>query len=247
MAYCLDTPATWTAVAQWFLMRRAAANGVRVVLSGEGADEVFLGYARYRLLWHVEQATADPVLAAYGPLREYMLGRDNAAILARLMLRSPDTRLLGVTRALVERFGTGRGLVADAARVDFYTTMQALLRMADRMAAAHSIENRSPFLDYRIMEWGARLPGRLKIDRVQTKAVLRHAALLLGVPTSIVHETTKRGMAVPWPQWSARTEGIRGAWDRAAFHRLMLSAWRQAFSLGPRVDTPAPAALSCAP
>ena len=53
IAYHLDTPATWSALALWFLARQMHRDGVRVVLSGEGADEVFGGYSRYRMAWWV--------------------------------------------------------------------------------------------------------------------------------------------------------------------------------------------------
>jgi len=230
VAYHLDTPATWTAVCQWHLFERIAADGGRVVLSGEGADELFWGYSRYRLLSHLDSAALDPLLGAYRPTREKLLGSE-ADVLARLLNRG-GPGALSTARKLVDRCaGEVRPgqLVSGMARTEWHTTMQLLLRMADRMAAAHSLENRAPFLDHRIIEFAVALPARLKIDPDWTKALLRDVAERLGVPVSITRERTKRGLAIPWARWTG-TEG-GNPWERGGFASEMLSAWRSAYRL----------------
>ena len=54
IAFHLDTPCTWTSFSLWVLLERAIRD-LRVILSGEGADEIFAGYHRYHLLYHDEQ------------------------------------------------------------------------------------------------------------------------------------------------------------------------------------------------
>jgi asparagine synthase (glutamine-hydrolysing) len=225
VAYHLDTPATWTAVCQWFLAERMAADGIRVVLTGEGADELFGGYARYRVLWHLDRMASDPILSAYAPLVGHVVG-DRAGVLARVLARGGD---LERAREVVRRFDPGGSLVGAMARIDWHTTMQVLLRMADRMNAAFSLENRAPFLDHRLIEFAARVPERLKLDGGWTKAVLRSAAESLGVPPSVARAPTKRGLFLPWGKWSPPTGGTRGAWDRASFAARMRAAWRGSF------------------
>lgn len=227
IAYHLDTPATWTAVCQWFMNQRIREDGAIIVLSGEGADELFGGYTRYRILWHLERMrTGDPSLGPYLPLVEHMTGaRDE--ILARMLNRGgPST--MDTSRALVDRFARGDDLVTRMQRVEFYTTMQVLLRMADRMSAAFGMENRSPFLDYRVMEFAASVPVEQRVDANWTKAILRRVAERLGVPGSIVNEKTKRGLSIPWSKWNGAT-GSRGAWDRSTFATLMRETWRRTF------------------
>lgn len=236
VAYHLDTPATWTAVCQWFVSQRMAADGVKVVLSGEGADELFAGYARYRILHHVDRMAADPVLGTYGPLRSHMMGSEKQ-ILARMLDRSGGDAFHNAL-AIVDKFAPSAGsLVERMARIDFYTTMQVLLRMADRMTAAFGMENRSPFLDYRVMEFAASLPVEWKMHPgLGPKAIVREVARRLGVPSQITDATAKRGMAVPWAQWAstAAAGGARGAWDRGEFAAMMRTAWREAFFGGMR-------------
>jgi asparagine synthase (glutamine-hydrolysing) len=223
VVYHLDSPATWTAVCQWFLFERMAKDGIKVVMSGEGADELFGGYSRYRFLHHIDRMMGDPQLLAYAPMREYLFGPDGDVV-AKMLNRGEGT--LDVARSLVGYYGEGRTLVDIASRTDFYTTMQCLLRMADRMAAAFSIENRSPFFDYRLMELAQRCSG--KVTSTESKAPLRVAARILGVPASIVDAKTKRGLAVPWAAWSGGG-GARGAWDRKGFAAMMEKAWREVF------------------
>jgi asparagine synthase (glutamine-hydrolysing) len=232
VAYHLDTPATWTAVCQWFMDQKIAEDGAVVVLSGEGADELFGGYSRYRILWWLDQAIEDENLSAYGALYRSMFGKSDE-ILARMLNRGGEATL-DHARSIAQRFaGTCCDLPAAMMRVDFYTTMQVLLRMADRMAAAFGMENRSPFLDHRLIELGARMPTRWKINERESKAVLREVARRLGVPSAIVDEKTKRGLFVPWGKWcSSVGEGAaRGAWDRGVFTKMMRTAWRRAFDL----------------
>lgn len=229
VAYHLDTPGTWTAVCQWFLDHRMAEDGCVIVLSGEGADELFGGYARYRLLYWMERARADARLAEYAYARGRLHGTDEE-VLARMIDRSP--RGEARTRALevVNRFARGDGLLARAMRVEFYTTMQVLLRMADKMAAAVSMENRSVFFDHRVMELAARIPVKHKVTERESKAVLLDVARRLGVPSDVVEQKNKRGLFVPWAKWwyPNRKDNPR-EWDRGPFAHFIKEAWRGRF------------------
>lgn len=231
VAYHLDTPATWTALSQWFLAKEMRSRGYKVVLSGEGSDELFAGYSRYRILWWLLQARRDPQLTKYQRLVNLVTAGSDGDILAKMLDRSPDNRSYDHALHLVKNFSTTGDLVADMLRVEWHTTMQCLLRMADRMMAAHSIENRSPFLDHRLVELAARMPTRHKVTPAWSKAVLREVALRLGVPPSIVNDPTKVGFVVPWNQWRGTGSGPRGAWDRTDFAQAMLAAWRRVYRL----------------
>ncbi len=225
IAWHLDTPATWTAACQWFMAKQMAADGIVVALSGEGADEVFGGYARYKALRWLDEMQQDPALAGYGVMLDRMLGGGDP--LVALLDRGVTAEASEHAERLVMRHGGdgGGGRPAQMARIDWHTTMQVLLRMADRMATAHSMENRSPFLDYRLVEFGARLPTSMKVDaRKGTKLVLREVARRLGVPRQITDEQHKRGLFLPWSKWTGAPE-----WDRHAFSWTMQQAWRRAF------------------
>jgi asparagine synthase (glutamine-hydrolysing) len=227
IAWHLDTPATWTALAQWFLARRIARDGNRIVLSGEGADELFGGYARYKMLRHLDSMSRDPWLANYDPLRTHLLGSSDE-VLARMLTRNP--RGASAVMELVNQFSGSGSLVRRAMRLDWHTTMQVLLRMLDRMMMAWSLEGRCPFLDHRIIEAAAAMPDSWLVGPDGTKLVLRGVARRLGVPERVVASTNKRGFSVPWNTWTgAKPSGSRGAYDRSGFAAAMQSAWLDAF------------------
>lgn len=224
VAYYLDTPATWTAVCQWFLNQRAREDGNIVVLSGEGADELFGGYSRYRILYWVDKMLSDGHLAAYAPLVARTFSGDENQLLVNMLNRGGQSSRRRA-EDLINEFGGIGTLAARMARVDFYTTMRVLLRMADRMASAFGMENRSPFFDYRVMELAARLPDKFKINDDESKVVLRRVAERLGVDGRIVNEKTKKGLFIP-PSWGKKLNGGQD-WDRKWFTSMMLSAWRE--------------------
>lgn len=75
-----------------------------------------------------------------------------------------------------------------------------LLTKVDRMSMANSLEVRAPFLDHRIIEFGARVPARLKIRGGLTKYILRKAMRGI-VPREILDRREKRGFSVPVDRW----------------------------------------------
>jgi len=109
--------------------------------------------------------------------------------------------------------------------------MQVLLRMGDRMATAWELENRCPFLDHRIIDFSCSLPTNWLLTGAESKHILRDVARSLGVPSAIVNEKTKRGLAIPWLRWAPQLglqlKGTRAEWDRSAFSEMMLQAWRE--------------------
>jgi len=75
-----------------------------------------------------------------------------------------------------------------------------LLTKVDRMSMAHSLEVRSPMLDYRVHEYGARLNSRLKVRRGRLKWLLKQLALRRGLPPDLVHRP-KQGFGIPVGRW----------------------------------------------
>ena len=230
VVYHLDTPATWSSVCLWYLAQRISADGVKIALSGEGADELFGGYTRYRILNHLDRMRADVHLTGYEPTIVHLLGT-RSGFVARMLDHSPRGAKLPHVIDLVRSHAGGmKTLLRTAMRTEFYSTMQVLLRMGDRMAAAFSLENRCPFLDYRLIELAASLPNSMLVNEHESKVVLRGVARSLGVHRSIVEEKTKRGLAVPWAKWNPSAAGglgARGVWDRSTFAALMLRTWRE--------------------
>ena len=89
----------------------------------------------------------------------------------------------------------GRSQFTD---IHFYMTDDVLVKV-DRMSMAHSLEVRSPLLDYRLLEFGARLPANLKINNKEGKILLREVAARR-LPKEIA-DMPKRGFSIPVAQW----------------------------------------------
>ena len=203
LVWHLDEPLADLSALGLFALSELAARHVTVALCGQGADELLGGYPRHRNValaatWNRLPAPlrwAGPALAARGPARF----RRAAKILAA---SDPATRFLGQADAFGElRAGLVRGPLAAldgaaAARAvgahvgarskDLLSTALALdsklglvddlLQYFDRASMAHSLEVRVPFLDHHVVEYCATIPSSLKVHRLQTKHVLKHAS-----------------------------------------------------------------------
>ncbi len=226
IAWSLDEPlADPAAVPLWFLARRAREE-VKVVLSGEGGDEVFAGYAAYR--WHAEMERLralglGALGAAVGRLAPSPRLRRAAALLGqplpkryRGIARAFDAaglrRVVGVAgaaaaeRALERTFAplweTTRGLSPLRRMLYFDTRIwlpDDLLMKADKVTMAASIELRVPLLDHRLVEHAWALPDSYKLRGAIGKWLLRRAARGR-VPEGILHRR-KMGFSNPAPEW----------------------------------------------
>jgi asparagine synthase (glutamine-hydrolysing) len=223
---------TASIVAQWFVFESAARAGLKVMLDGQGADEVLGGYhtylpmiarahlRRWRLLRYAQLAAEHRKLLGAAPLTP--LDAVASAVPAVRRVGDGRARALTPAAALLSPGFRGAWHRADegalAARsineiLRRATTLQlpALLRFEDRNSMAHSIEARVPFLDHRLVEFAFRLPGDQKIHGVVTKHVLREA--LVGIlPEPIRARTDKVGFRAD--------PGI--TWTFAARHRDVL-------------------------
>jgi asparagine synthase (glutamine-hydrolysing) len=204
---------TASIVAQWLVFEAAAHAGLKVMLDGQGADEVLGGYHAYlpmvarthlrnwRLLRYARFAAEHRRMYGARPLPP----RDALASAVPALRRLGDVRSRTLTPAasMLSPSFRGRWHLADTASLrprsineilERATTVHlpALLRFEDRNSMAHSIEARVPFLDHRLVEFAFRLPGEEKITGAVTKHILRES--LAGVlPDAIRARTDKIG------------------------------------------------------
>jgi asparagine synthase (glutamine-hydrolysing) len=217
-----EEPLAGMAVAGQFLAYETAArHGARVVLDGQGADEIFAGYPRHQ----------------YTLLQDYIRRFEPAALLRELIsLWRYDTRFFpdawrvkvlphlttrlgfaGSTSALdflrwegehtpfehesVTRHGSQPTALSKELRADVLTgNLRSVLTVTDRNAMAHSIEARVPYVDRRIVEFAFRLPDGYKIGDGRRKRILRVLAARY-LPKAIVTRVDKIGFGVPVEQW----------------------------------------------
>ncbi len=192
---CMDDPAAdYAIIPTWFLARHARAR-VKVVLSGEGGDEIFGGYGRYR------SAMRPRWLGGRA-----MRGRGTFDGLDVLRTRSAGWRNgLAAVEALAGAGGRSRLQTAQASDVVDWLPNDLLAKL-DRCLMAHGVEGRTPFLDPAIAAAGFRLPDALKVRDGRGKYLLRRW-LAEAAPASRPF-APKQGFTVPIGAWIAQ-DGAR--------------------------------------
>jgi asparagine synthase (glutamine-hydrolysing) len=213
--------------AQHRVMRLAAESGIKVMLDGQGADELFAGYRPYlarRLSELIARCQWGAALRLARAMRA--LPGVTAGLLAQALEPAVPGRLRAFARALAGRpelppwidgrWFAERGLMQTAAAPrwgrDFLhealvqslreTVLPALLRYEDRNAMRFSIESRVPFLTPRLAQFAYGQPSESLVDaRATSKAVLR-AAMRGLVPDAILDRRDKIGFATPDRLWA---------------------------------------------
>jgi asparagine synthase (glutamine-hydrolysing) len=226
IVWYLDEPVADPALVPLFFIAREARKHVKVVLSGEGADELFGGYTIYRepLSLRPFDYLPRPVRKSLGkaskPLPEGMRGKSllhrgsltleeryygNARSFSDEQLRAvlPGFRQewthTDVT-APVYAASQGWDPVARMQHIDLFTWLRGdILVKADKMTMANSLELRVPFLDPEVFAVASRLPVDQKITRSTTKYALRRALEPI-VPAHVLNRP-KLGFPVPIRHW----------------------------------------------
>ena len=242
---------------QWFVMQEAGRH-VKVVLDGQGSDEILAGYSRFVLpylldrvrgrggagllseladlarvesrsrLWFLALAALPPAQRALG-LPPWVLGRP----FARRVAPQPPRRLRPYESAL-----------NNALWHELSTEgLPEVLHAEDALSMAFSVESRTPFLDHRIVELCFSLPYSDKIADGWTKSLLRRA-LADTMPTEILRRRHKLGFPAPVVDWLKLEQNwadVRGflldrtTLERDIFDRRRLERELRAFGSGPPI------------
>ena len=190
-----------------FLVSEYARRAVKVVLSGDGGDEIFGGYAWYRgLLEGAAGATAYDLHQRHLASSTHLL-HDRTALWGRRL--APDSPL--ALRGSHRPPGGAPGMdAATAFDVSCYLPGDILTKV-DRAAMAHGLETRCPFLDVDLAEFVLGLPWQLRFAGGSLKHLLRRACDDLW-PAS-VRERGKQGFGAPVRHWLAQP-AVAALWDR---------------------------------
>jgi asparagine synthase (glutamine-hydrolysing) len=198
IAVALDDPTADYAVLPTYKLAAAVRQeGLKLVLTGEGGDELFAGYGRYRSAmrpWWAggRMPRARGLLDGLGVLRGEIAGwRD------------------GIAAAEARNGGCGRSALQVAQAVDCADWLpNDLLLKLDRCLMAHGVEGRTPFVDPLLAAFAFRLPDELKVRRGLGKWLLRRW-LAEHLPEARPL-AKKRGFTVPVGRWIARRAGEIG-------------------------------------
>lgn len=247
----LDQPIATASSIGEFSLARLASEHVKVVLGGQGADECFGGYVRYLLMTIEEGLAKSEELKHYLSLARFFwkdsMFSDYALRYYQLIRRSGGEKTLGLERVR-KAFQAHAHLIDQIGRTDIELSLPSLITMNDRAAASWGLENRTPFLDHRIVELAFQLPPELKIRDKEQKVILRKVARGL-VPDAVIDRKDKKGLIVPIHLWLSKDlnswakglvsslkrrsltrqvvrEGAsRGEFDRRLYTLLSLELW----------------------
>jgi asparagine synthase (glutamine-hydrolysing) len=229
IAWFLDEPFGDSSAIPTYMVSKLAAEEVTVVLSGDGGDELFAGYDKYRVEERERRYRFIPALARRalggvgGKMPEGMRGRNllrhislsgwERYLDASTLFRRDEQEKLFQTEVfeLLARNEPWRDKLECLAKTkgDWLSALQYLdlksylpldiLTKVDRMSMAHSIEARVPLLDHKLVEFAATIPPNLKLRNGTAKDIFKRA--MRGILPDEVLGRRKQGFAIPLGRW----------------------------------------------
>jgi asparagine synthase (glutamine-hydrolysing) len=222
----LDQP--FAGVISSFWLSRFMKQHVTVALSGDGADDMFASYGHHRLVWPLAQlhrqlagggATSEVDMSFFKGREEFVRGLAQfdpwewrlayGAFMEheKWELLTPSGRDLltpysttGFLKGIYERCDPSADELNKLLYLDINTLLpNEILYFNDMLSMAHSMEVRTPFLDFRLAELACSIPGTLKIRDGQLKYILRRVAARY-VPQEIL-DRPKEGFVLPKNTW----------------------------------------------
>jgi asparagine synthase (glutamine-hydrolysing) len=226
MIWHQDLPVGSTSIfAQWEVMKLAKSKGAKVLLDGQGADEVLGGYSSYTGVFLLELFQKFSFVKF---LREYKAIQSNRSVNPKKEILRNVFHMLpfAVQNTIRGNQKSGKTYLKE----DFLNTyipqinhekkrvsylhnsfhsikvgMHELLRYEDRNSMAFSIESRVPFLDHRLVELTLNIPLEYKIKNGWTKYMLRKA-IEGTVPHEVVWRKDKKGFITPQEAWLKKSK-----------------------------------------
>jgi asparagine synthase (glutamine-hydrolysing) len=222
----LDDPIADPALLATYALSQLANQELKVVLTGQGADEIFGGYQKYQSYKQMLGLYKIPPLFRgiaglfAGGLAVPMLGWNRGQIMMGILNNTDPIALWQTYRNFPQRerknllrardaFPDKRFRVFSQGKFEPFVQMQwddlhhwlphDLLLGLDKMTMAHSLEARAPFLDHHLASWAIGLPEHLKWNKNQNKYLLRQYARQ-HLPQNIV-KRSKQGFNLPLDAW----------------------------------------------
>lgn len=231
MVWQNDEPLNFANSVQIFALSRLAKQHVTVVLTGEGSDELFAGYPRYRIPGMAAYYRRVPsmmrsLVRLWGNIRRdhriakldrYAGCSHLEALLYNSSMLRPDVIAAVSPRIILGRFdhrlsclagteGLGLDDIDRVSLLDQECFLVSILNRQDKMSMAASIESRVPFMDYRIVEFANRLPAAYKLRGGVGKAIVKDVARAF-LPAETV-DRRKSGFGVPLDRWFKSNVGM---------------------------------------
>ena len=253
-----DLPINSSSVfAQWEVMKTASASGMKVLLDGQGVDEVLGGYKYFMGVYAYELLRSLRMLKLVHELYLMKVNRSVNSIqeLGRTVLSNSFPGLENFVR---RRYTYASDLLSndfrdehlhdfapnfslnDLYKASVYSikhVLPELLRYEDRNSMAFSIKSRVPFLDHRIVDFSMSLPNDFKIYKGWSKYVLRKA-VENSIPQQIAWRKDKKGFDTPQAQWKNKSKiHIRNFLDSIVVPPYFENARLRKYLLNEEIDT----------
>ena len=216
-----DLPTRAGFTSQWAVCHLAHQNGIKVLLSGQGSDEIFAGYKHSAYRYFADLLRGGRLKSLSTELPGYLAGKKIPEALSGMgkMLLSallPESKLyeLEFRHYRFEPFNkafktaatrsAGESILAkihdiEASRLANFlfnmlnsTSIQTLLHLEDRMSGSASLESRVPFLDHRLVDFAFRLPSQYKIKAPVHKYI--HRLAMKDVVPSQIYQRRDKGI-----------------------------------------------------
>jgi asparagine synthase (glutamine-hydrolysing) len=212
-------------ISQYFVFKAAAADQIKVMIDGQGADEYFGGYTNFYPYFFSYLMRSGKLLKLVNEIDIFSSNNElNTAQKLKMYFRAfrkmfmpyeqlKKVELQSTNKFMKENIDHSFEFI-DNSYVSWYDTvflqqirllvLPNLLHFEDRNSMAFTIESRVPYLDHRLVEFVFSLPFDYKMNNGLTKYILRESARGL-TPDSILSRTDKRGFTTP-----GETKWLRG-------------------------------------
>ena len=197
--------------AQYCVMRLAHEHDMKVLLDGQGADELFAGYPIYFTPFFIEKFKTLQWASFVCEALSYMKTQKSLLLFVNLissclrsLMRTHDVMPSWIDPGFFHQYSSPRTYLHDLnsklLETLTYSTIPGLLRYEDKNAMRWSVETRLPFLDFELVQNVLYIPANLKIRGGVTKYIFREAMKDI-LPESIRRRTDKIGFATPEEKW----------------------------------------------
>ncbi|MGA3201664.1 MAG: asparagine synthase (glutamine-hydrolyzing), partial [Bryobacteraceae bacterium] len=228
LAWHLDEPFGDSSAIPTYMVSKLASQKVKVVLSGDGGDELFGGYGKYVVEQRERRARFLPagargLLGRIGRaipdgtrgrnfLRHHSLPGAQRYLDACTLFRHDEMQKLFLPefstllapfdpwRSKAAYLESGRNWLSSLQELDINNYLPLdILTKVDRMSMAHSIETRVPLLDHKLVEFAATIPPEMNLRGGTTKYILKRA--MRGILPDRIIDRPKQGFAIPLGYW----------------------------------------------
>lgn len=217
IVYYLDEPVVGPGVFPQFMVNKLIHKHLKVVLGGQGGDEIFAGYYRY-FYAVIKDLIINPKLKLNSSIQlfHYLFNYYKLAGIKGIIAQSIYNYLINPNKRLNKDFKNRlkseqvidyhsftkhiKGCHNQLTYWDIKNFLQGLLQVEDRTSMAFSIESRVPLLDHRFVELAVNIPIHLKLKKDITKYIFRESIKDL-IPDPIYQRKDKHGFPTPFVLW----------------------------------------------